>query len=344
MSRVLIGIPTFNRPQLVTAAVGSVVAQSFTDWRAIVSDNASEPPTRHAIREYVTRLGDPRVSFHQQQTNLGEYGQGRLFFKRAQDLGCDYLAILHDDDVMEPRFLEAGVAALDGEAGMALFACNPCVMTADGVRCDELTRDFDRRSQRTGVKEGPYDVLSTHMACGFTPISGALFRVAALKASGFVDDDLYGCVPFENNIFVRLGERGAKAWFDPARLLGFRSHSQQMQRTDYLNNEDYVRLTIRMLERRRFEGANERRRRQALGRLYRIQALHDVRAGDYRAARGKAACAIRANPASVSTMLVTTAVYLAPFLARKAAHAWNGGARSAAPPSRPADDSRARTV
>ena len=112
MSRVLIGIPTFNRPQFVTAAVGSVVAQSFTDWRAIVSDNASEPPTRHAIREYVTRLGDPRVSFHQQQTNLGEYGQGRLFFKRAQDLGCDYLAILHDDDVMEPAFLEAGVAAL----------------------------------------------------------------------------------------------------------------------------------------------------------------------------------------------------------------------------------------
>jgi GT2 family glycosyltransferase len=210
MSRVLIGIPTFNRPQFVTAAAGSIVAQSFTGWRAIVSDNASEPSARAAIGEFVSRLGDPRVTFHQQESNLGEYGQGRLFLKRAQELRCEFIAILHDDDVAEPQYLACAVAALDANPEMALFACNAYVMNADGARNEELTRDFDRRSQREGVPEGPFDVLSTHMACGFTPISGAFFRVSALERSGFVDDDLYGCVPFENNIFVRLGERGAK--------------------------------------------------------------------------------------------------------------------------------------
>jgi len=32
MSRVLIGIPMFNRPQFVTTAVRSVDAQTFADW------------------------------------------------------------------------------------------------------------------------------------------------------------------------------------------------------------------------------------------------------------------------------------------------------------------------
>ena len=322
MSRVLIGIPTFNRPQFVTDAVRSVVAQTFKDWRAIVSDNASEAPTGEAIRKFVNGLGDPRVAFHQQESNLGEYGQGRYFFREAQDRGCEFLAILHDDDVMDPAFVDSAIAALGERPGMAYFVCNPYLMTADGTRSDFLTADFDRRSRRSAAREGPIDVLSTHMACGFTPISGAFFRVSALRDSGFVDDDLYGCVPFENNIFVRLGERGAQAWFDPRRLLGFRSHSQQMQKTDYLNNAEYVELSIRMFERRRFEGYNEFRRRQVLGRLCRIEALHKAKAGDDSAARRRVAAAIRVNPTSVSTWLVAAAVFGAPFLARRAARTW----------------------
>ncbi|OFW27881.1 MAG: hypothetical protein A3H97_16590 [Acidobacteria bacterium RIFCSPLOWO2_02_FULL_65_29] len=345
MARALIGIPTFNRPHFVISALRSVVAQTFTDWRAIVSDNASASPTRDAIREFVAELGDPRVTFHQQESNLGEYGQGRYFFRQAQDDGCEYLTILHDDDAMEPSFLESAVEALEKQPGMALFACNPYIMTADGVRSDDLTDGFDRRSRRTGVREGVIDVLSTHMACGFTPISGAFFRVSALRDSGFVDEDLYGCVPFENNIFVRLGERGAKAWFDPRRLLRFRSHSQQMQKTDYLNNEDYVRLSIRLFERRRFEGGNERRRRQVLGRLYRIEALHKARAGETAEARRRVASAIRANPTSVSTWLVAAAVYGAPILARGAARAWfDDGASTASRRQPPDDDSPGRRV
>lgn len=325
MARVLIGIPTFNRPQLVMEAVRSVVGQSFTDWHAIVSDNASAGGAGEKVREFVARLGDPRVGFHQQRENLGEYGQGRYFLRQAEARGCDYMTMLHDDDTMEPAFLDAAVACLDGRPGMAFFVCNPHLMTEDGKRSEALTRDFDRRSQRAGAADGAIDVLSTHMACGFTPISGAFFRMSALKDSGFVDDDLYGCVPFENNIFVRLGERRAKAWFDSRRLLSFRSHSQQMQKTDYLNNEDYVRLTIRLFERRRFEGENEWRRRQALGRLHRIEALHRARCGDFPAARGEVKSALRSNPRSISTWMVATAMHVAPGLVRSAARAWLDG-------------------
>ncbi len=331
MSRVLIGIPTFRRPQFVTQAVQSVRDQSFQDWRAIVSDNASPGDAGARIRDAVGALGDSRVSFHQQPENRGEYGQGRYFLAQAEALGCDYFVMLHDDDKLEPGHLEAAVAALDAHPGMALFACNANVMIEDGTRSAGLTEDFDRRSQRVDVAVGPIDVLSTHMACGFTPISGAFFRVAALKDSGFVDADLYGCVPFEINIFLRLGERGAKAWFDSRRLLSFRSHSQQMQKTDYLNNEEYVRLTIRLFERRRFEGVNEQRRRQYLGRLHRIEAMHKAHGGDYAGARQESVMAMRANAKSVRTWLVAAGTHLAPYVVRTVARAWLSGAGAAIP-------------
>jgi hypothetical protein len=110
-----------------------------------------------------------------------------------------------------------------------------------------------------------------------------------------------------------------------------------MQRTDYLNNEDYVRLTIRMLERRRFAGENERKRRQALGRLHRIEALHMAHQGDDGAARREALGALRANPLSPRNLLVAAGLHVAPFLVRSAARAWLGG--GAAPVAQPAERS-----
>ncbi|HEY8240232.1 MAG TPA: glycosyltransferase family 2 protein [Kiritimatiellia bacterium] len=326
MVRVLIGIPTYKRPQFVMQAVRSVIAQGFDDWQAIVSDNPSPGDIGRRIRADVESLGEPRVSFHQQDTNGGEYGQGRYFFAQARALGCEYLTILHDDDTLEPGYLAAAVEALDRNRDMSYFVCNAHVMNAEGERSDELTLALDRRQQRIGASDGPFDVLSRHMASGFTPICATFFRMSALEDSGFVDPDIEGNVPFENNIFLRLGERGAKAWFDSRRLISFRMHLQQLRNTEYLNNEQIVRNSIRVFERRHFEGENERRRRQCLGRLHRIEAMHKANSGDYAAARAAAMRALRASPTSGSTWLVAAGTHLAPYLVRSAASAWLRGA------------------
>ena len=277
-------------------AVRSVLDQSYPDWRAIVSDNASPGDAGRTIREAIDRLGDPRLSFHQQPTNGGEYGQGRYLFGEAEALGCEYFTILHDDDTLEPGFVAAAVDALDRHRVMSYYVCNSHVMAEDGNRSHALTDALDRRQQRVGKSDGPIDVLSSHMTCGFTPICATLFRTAALKDSGFVDDDLHGNVPFENNVFLRLGERGAKAWFDSRRLVSFRMHLNRLSNTDYLNNEQIVSLSIRLFERRSFKGENERRRQQCLSRLHRIEAMHRANGGDYAAARVAAMKALRANP------------------------------------------------
>lgn len=304
MARVFIGIPTLNRPRLVRETVLSVMAQTRADWLAVVSDNVSAEAARDDVRQWVAGLGEPRVGFFAQPVNGGEYGQGRFFFAQALEHGCDYLVILHDDDVLRPDFVASAVAALDAAPGCAFYVCNPSIIDDAGAPQPEWSASFDRRWGREGTPGGEIDVLDTHMACGFTPISGAFFRVASLRDSGFVDPDLHGCFPFESNIFLRLGERGAKAWFDPERRFSLRWHQQQMINWGFLNDEQIVRSTITLFERRRFSGINERRRRQTLARLYRVLALHRARDREHAAAQRAAWLALKTNPASLRNLLL----------------------------------------
>lgn len=304
MPRVFIGIPTFNRSQFVQAAIDSVRAQTFADWTLIVSDNASRPEVRAQVAAIVEAIDDDRVHHHQQSENGGEYGQGRFFHDRATRCGAEFLVILHDDDLMQPDFLERAVQALTQRPELAFFACNPDVIDADGRSSADGTAQFMRQWQREGVPRGEIDVLTTHMQCGFTPISGAFFRMSALSESGYVDPDLGGCFPFESNIFVRLGEIGARAWFEPDALLAFRRHDGQMTHWNFLQNDEVVDATITLYERRRFDGANEQRRRLLLGRLYRIRALARARSGAAAAARRDILQALAMNPRSPKTWLL----------------------------------------
>ncbi len=291
------GLPTYNRPHYVRHAVESLRAQSLRDFRVVVSDNASPGDVGETVRAYIDGLRDPRFTFVRQTENGGEYGQGRYLFAAAGD--ADYFCILHDDDLLTPHYLQRAVDALDAAPDAALFVANPWLFDHDGAPSAERTRDYLRDHGRRGRRAGPFPILDRHMQNGFTPISGTLFRMQALGRSGFVDADCHGNFPFELNIFTRLGDMGATGWFDPEPLLGFRYHDGQLRNTlDLMRNPHVVGTMLRILQRRRYTGAPERRRRMIVARLYRAQAEMSLAQGDRDAARLAVQCACAANPLS----------------------------------------------
>ena len=79
MPKVYIGIPTVNRPQFVRETIGSVLGQTFTDFKVTVSDNCSTAEATDSVRQFVESLADDRIEFHVQTADVGEYGQGRFF-------------------------------------------------------------------------------------------------------------------------------------------------------------------------------------------------------------------------------------------------------------------------
>lgn len=315
MAKVFIGIPTYNRPHLVQVAIASVRAQAFEDFRLVVSDNCSDGDTAEIIGRFVAGLGDPRITFHRQPANGGEYGQGRFLFAEAGD--DELFMILHDDDALLPDCFAAAVAALDAHAEAAFFVSNAYAMTADGSRSAAQTAEHLSFHGRDGVAEGMFDVLRRHLACGFAPISGVLFRKAALVRSGFVDADCHGNYPFECNVFLRLGEAGSQAWFSPRELMGVRLHPGAMRSSRFMEDPALVATSIHLWGRPRFTGAMERRRRAILARYYRAQAMIAARQGAKRDARAALAQALRANPTSPRAWALAPILFLVPGWLRR---------------------------
>ena len=59
--RVTIGVPVYDGERFIRATLDSLLAQTFTDFELIITDNASTDGTEAIGREYVAK--DHRVSY-----------------------------------------------------------------------------------------------------------------------------------------------------------------------------------------------------------------------------------------------------------------------------------------
>ncbi len=313
MAKVFIGIPTLNRPHYVRDTIQSVLQQSYQDFMIHVSDNVSTPETAESINQYIAALGDSRVTFHQQTHNIGEYGQGRYFFSKAE--GCKYFMILHDDDLILPDYLNSAIDVLEENSKLAYFVANPYIIDSDGSRALEMTDTYLKRHARSCTQTGVIDVLSTHLTHDFTPVSGTFFRYAVLQQSGFVDADCYGLFPFESNIYLRLGDIKAKAWYSSEEFLAFRFHSGSMRsHLSILGNIHVVDNLIHLYKNRCFDGNNEQLRCQFLGRLFRAKAIYNLKVNRPDLAKKSIVDALKTYPLSPNTLATILLVLLAQVL------------------------------
>jgi glycosyltransferase involved in cell wall biosynthesis len=316
MPTVCIGIPTINRPQFVRETIGSVLGQTFPDFKVKVSDNCSSDDAIESVRRFIDSLADDRIEFHVQPTDVGEYGQGRYFMQQAQ--GHDYLMILHDDDVLESTYLEKSVAILESHTDVSLFMANPYLMNEAGEISRAKTKEYLHVRHRDNISDGKIDVLKGFFGFGITSVSGTLFRVDALRESGFVDANGLGNYPFECDLFLRLGDIDSTAWFASEELLGFRFHSSSMR--NYMNimeNSHVVSGLTKLLSARQYSGNMERRRRVLLGRLHRAAALICLREGDYERSRSSIVQALQENILSPKAWLVAPFLFLVPSILRR---------------------------
>lgn len=313
MAKVFVGIPTWNRPEFVREAIRSVLSQTETDLRVVVSDNASEKPAAESVARFVAECNDPRISYHLQPRNAGEYGQGRFFFSQCTE---EYFTILHDDDLFEPGYVEAALSHMENDRRLACFLANPYIFDDRGLTSQEQTARYLAQHGRNRYGEGVNDILEPLLRCGFLPISGTLFRTSALRDSGFVDEDFHGGYPFELNVLLRLGERNGLVYFTKQQLLGFRFHAGAGRRKNLRYNEHIMGTIVRLLERRRFTGTSERLRKKMLAFTCRHFGMIRLAHGETSACYRYLLRALRLNPLSYRNWLYPAVTLPLPFLVR----------------------------
>ncbi len=99
---VTIGLPVYNGGKYLRLALDSLLAQTFKDFKLVVSDNASIDDTENICREYART--DSRIKYFRQESNLG--ASGNFHFVKAQGTQSKYFMWAAHDDIWESNWLE----------------------------------------------------------------------------------------------------------------------------------------------------------------------------------------------------------------------------------------------
>lgn len=107
MPRHRIYLFTYQRNELFTRAVQSLLVQTFCDWICEVHNDC---PEDLFPANYITSLNDQRFIVKNHSTNLGPTVTFNLAFEGCKE---DYVSILEDDNWWEPNFLSEMIHIMD---------------------------------------------------------------------------------------------------------------------------------------------------------------------------------------------------------------------------------------
>ena len=93
-------IPTYNRADLLSRCIDSIIEQTFSDFEIIIVDNYSNDETKELVEQYKSR--DTRIKFIQEHNN-GIIAHSRNVGVKAA-VG-EYIAFLDSDDEWKPEHL-----------------------------------------------------------------------------------------------------------------------------------------------------------------------------------------------------------------------------------------------
>ena len=104
--KVSIIIPTYNRADVITRALNSVLAQTETNYEVIIVDDASTDETKQIIESYL----DPRIRYLRHDKNKYAAAARNTGMEKATG---QYIAFLDSDDEWVPTKLHAQLQIMD---------------------------------------------------------------------------------------------------------------------------------------------------------------------------------------------------------------------------------------
>ena len=130
MEQIAAVVVTYNRKELLLQCIQHLLAQQGAVCDVLVVDNASTDGTAQALEQ----MASPRLFYRNTGENLGGAGGFHFGMRWAVEAGYDYVWIMDDDSLPQPRALAELWAAheqLNGEYGWLSSRC----LWTDGELC-----------------------------------------------------------------------------------------------------------------------------------------------------------------------------------------------------------------
>ena len=150
-----IGLPVYNGEPFLQQALQSLLAQTYSDFELIVSDNASTDRTEEICRDYAAK--DARVRYSRNTKNIGVGPNFNRVFKLSTG---EYFKWASADDVCEPEHLARCLDVLYKDQS-AVLACSRARFI------DNAGKPLDLNDPGWNLRvESPYDRLRYVIGAG----------------------------------------------------------------------------------------------------------------------------------------------------------------------------------
>jgi glycosyltransferase involved in cell wall biosynthesis len=237
-----IGMPAYRRPELIGAAIESVLAQSYSNWRLVVSENGpGGGEVEEAVRPYTA---DPRISYVATGANLGPAANWTRLLQAGR---ATYFTLIQDDDVWDSGFVASRVRFLERRPSCAFVFSGERMLDGHGREISvERTPKLPAADVSEILREGVYSPtefvqsMYRHQLGGIhTPTissGGVMSRRSALESVGAYFDDSLDFLYFDVELYTRMAFRFPSG-FLRARDVAQRIHVSQDTCHDSISSE-----------------------------------------------------------------------------------------------------------
>lgn len=178
--RISIGLPVYNAERNLPAALDSLLAQTYTDFEIIISDNGSDDRTQAICNDYARR--DPRIRYERQAENMGLYWN----CNRVAEMACGtYFKWSAADVLHAPTFLERCVEVLESDPTFVCCHSRSDYIDAQGNRLHGVDPSGDAALGTSPRAHRRFaDVLFNH---GWGARVFGLMRLDAMRKAGLLE-------------------------------------------------------------------------------------------------------------------------------------------------------------
>lgn len=172
--RVTIGLPVFNAESSIAGAIESLLAQSHTAIRLIISDNASTDGTGEICRHFAA--SDNRIEYHRQDCNIGAEANFECVLQAAD---TEYFLWAAADDVRSHDYVELCLAFLDSHPDYVAATCPTRYVDPALAQWDMGDRSLESDDLYTNI----IDFFPTTPQWHANGHVYSMFRLSVLRAS-----------------------------------------------------------------------------------------------------------------------------------------------------------------
>lgn len=212
VARVQIYILSRDRPVYFRQTLESALAQNVAGVEIVVSDNSNQDVIQEMIAaEY------PHIRYIRRSPVLPALAH---FRRVIEESSAEFVVFFHDDDVLEPGYVDAMLQTMEKNPDVAGLCCNAWVIQGEELTQRTVMGVFKRERKMISAEEllAPY---MTFMAMGPAPFPGYMYRREFL--SGIYLDAAHGGKYADVSFLMKVVERAPVLWI-PQVLMRYRVH------------------------------------------------------------------------------------------------------------------------